>query len=177
MDPKRQPGVQFGQIYFSEVQFSHRRDAMKLPQATPVDLDSVRLEARIAEQADHKVSILTLRVSTDPKNGKALYHFAVEMVATVSVTEGEESLPPAAYLRTAGPATLYPFLREVVANLTMRGRFGPVWLKPFNFQALTKGWRGQPPSSGESELQQPAMKAALGKKASRKKKGNGKTQT
>jgi preprotein translocase subunit SecB len=33
---------------------------------------------------------------------------------------------------------LYPFLREAVANLTGRGRFGPVWLNPFNFMLLAQ---------------------------------------
>ncbi len=164
MDPKRQPGVQFGQIYLSELQFSHRRDALNLPHSTPVDLDRVKLEATIAERADHKVAVLTVRVSTDPKDGKALYQFVVEMVATVSVAEGEKNLPPAAYLKTAGPSTLYPFLREVVANLTMRGRFGPVWLKPFNFQALAKGWRGPlAPTPGELAPRRHAKKSSKGK--------------
>jgi preprotein translocase subunit SecB len=164
VDQKRQPGVQFGQIYLSELRFSHRRDALNLPHTTPVDLDRVKLEARIAEQADHRVAVLTLRVSTDPKDGKALYQFLVEMVATVTVAEGEPNLPPAAYLKVAGPATLFPFLREVVANLTMRGRFGPVWLKPFNFQSLAKGWRGPgAPTPGEFGLRRQDKKSSKGK--------------
>ena len=41
----------------------------------------------------------------------------------------------------AGPAValLYPFVREAFANLTLRGRFGPVWLNPFNVRAMAEG--------------------------------------
>src|SRR4029077_15802182 len=131
-----------GHIYVNHVSFSHRPEAMSLPPTTSVSLDKIKLEIQVGEREDRKAAICTLRVWTDPDDPKALYQFSVEMVATASAVEGEENLPPAEYLRTSGPATVYPFLRELVANITARGRFGPIWLKPFNFQALEGTWKG-----------------------------------
>jgi len=120
----------------------------------PADLNDLKLEVQIGERSDQKAAALTLRLSTDPGDTKSHYRLIVELVATVSAVEGEENLPPTEYLKTAGPAALYPFLREVVANLTMRGRFGPVWLKPFNFHALTERWRGRTKVEDEGKAKQ-----------------------
>jgi hypothetical protein len=35
-----------------------------------------------------------------------------------------------------GVSMVFPFVREAIANLTMRGRFGPVWIDPLNVQAI-----------------------------------------
>jgi preprotein translocase subunit SecB len=47
-------------------------------------------------------------------------------------------MPIADYMASGGGPTLFPFLRECVANLTGRGRFGPLWLRPINFVQLAE---------------------------------------
>jgi len=46
------------------------------------------------------------------------------------------NMPLDRYFTTSGAALLYPFVRQVVADLTSRGRFGPVWLNPMNVTAV-----------------------------------------
>jgi preprotein translocase subunit SecB len=42
-----------------------------------------------------------------------------------------------------GGTILLPFLREVIANFTGRGRFGPVWVNPINFRAALQNVKGE----------------------------------
>jgi len=54
----------------------------------------------------------------------------------VSAVAGAENMTPLDYAQHVAPVTLMPFAREAVANLTMRGRFGPFWVNPSNMQEL-----------------------------------------
>jgi preprotein translocase subunit SecB len=77
---------------------------------------------------------VTVRVQTkdDPT---LVYRFHAELMAVIRA-EGATLTPDIErnLLRT-GVTILFPFVRENVANLTMRGRFGPMWIKPINVQA------------------------------------------
>lgn len=63
------------------------------------------------------------------------------MTALIEVKPGEANMPLEKYATISGVSLLYPFLREAVANLTQRGRFGPVWLSPLNVAAAVEGAR------------------------------------
>ena len=52
------------------------------------------------------------------------------MIGLFEQQNGFENLPMADFLGDSAPALLFPFLREAFANITTRGRFGPVWLQP-----------------------------------------------
>ncbi|MEW5943066.1 MAG: protein-export chaperone SecB [Pseudomonadota bacterium] len=77
------------------------------------------------------------------------------LIITVTATAGEKTLflveveqagifqirnvPPSdveQVLRVACPNILYPFIREVVSDMTVRAGFSPVILNPMNFEAL-----------------------------------------
>lgn len=137
MDEQRQPGLEIVSIFLESARFAHREDALGIPANTEHPSTSVDIAIRLIDAPDGKNSVIGLRVTTE-NQPDALYHFSIEVMAVVQALAGEENLPPAEYVRTAGIATLYPFLREAVANLTMRGRFGPVWLNPFNVQAMVQ---------------------------------------
>ena len=48
------------------------------------------------------------------------------------------ALRPVEFLARSGVPTLFPFVREAIANITMRGRFGPLWLNPIDVRASVK---------------------------------------
>lgn len=58
------------------------------------------------------------------------------MSAILEKIEEHEKFELGTYLTSKGCALLFPFIRETIANLTARGRFGPVWLNPVNVVAL-----------------------------------------
>lgn len=85
--------------------------------------------------ADKRAGVVRMVIKTDNET-KPHYEFEVIVAATISVEDGAENMSIEEYVRGgAGRALLYPFAREAVANLTGRGRFGPLWLHPFNFMA------------------------------------------
>ncbi len=71
------------------------------------------------------------------------------MTALVEAEHGKENMPIEQYVRSSGPATLFPFIRQVVADLTSKGRFGPLWLSPVNFVAMAQNLR---PVEGEEAI-------------------------
>jgi preprotein translocase subunit SecB len=102
-----------------------------------------------ATDAKSAVAILTIR--SNPAEVDAVYNFEVQVAAIVVADPGEENMKPIEYATTHAGSMLYPFAREAVANLTGRGRFGPVWLRPFNFlatpfEAVTDAEPGNPVS-------------------------------
>ncbi len=134
MDPAKQPGIEIGQIVLERAYFEHRADYPSLPHSTPLGSLPLRIEAHLGLNEDKSAGIIRVVLTTD-RTQNPLYVIEVTMAALVSVKEAEQNMPIERYAMTAGIAMLFPFVREVVANLTSRGRFGPVWLHPFNVAA------------------------------------------
>lgn len=138
MDAKRQPGIKIDQVFLIESQFRHRPDFLLHAPSTEIAALDINVEIRTFGVPDGKTGGVAVKVATNPGDQAALYQFSVQMGALVSAVQGEENMPPQKYVTEAGAGFLYPFMRECVANLTARGRFGPIYLKPFNIrQALS----------------------------------------
>ncbi len=134
-DPSKQPGVKIAQILLEEATFGHRGDYLTSSTTPTPDniVGTLNIELQTGVSADGKNGLVRLRVTTIPEN-RPFYEFDVAMVALVTVDETAANMPLDQYVKVGG-ALLYPFVREVVAELTWRGRFGPVWLNPVNFIA------------------------------------------
>lgn len=113
---------------------THRDDALDFPPTTRVEA-TLDIAVEAAVTADGSRARVQVMVATEP-NANALYAFKIGMTALVERIVGEENFPLAQYVESHGPALLMPFVREAVANLTGRGRFGPVWLHPVNLLAM-----------------------------------------
>jgi preprotein translocase subunit SecB len=135
MDASKQPGLQFSQVILLKATFAHRDDVFALPPTTQVASIPLKIETRVGGKTGDASAVIRVRVFTDD-SPELLYRFDVEVAALVTQVVGEENLDPFEFVQHMGPAALYPFLREAVANITMKGRFGPVWLKPFNFAMM-----------------------------------------
>lgn len=138
MDETKQPGLQFSQIILLEAKFAHRADVFALPPNTAVESLPIAIEAKIGGKTGEPNAVIRVRAFTPEDAPDLLYRFDVEIAALVTRVEGEENLDPYEFVQNMGPAALYPFLREAVANLTLKGRFGPLWLRPFNFNLLAE---------------------------------------
>jgi preprotein translocase subunit SecB len=134
MDRTKPPGIQIGQIFLEHVQFSHREDFLSLPPSTSVVVGNVNVQVETGLSPDAKTGLVRVQVWTVPEN-KPIYNFQVSMTALVAVDQAAPNMPLNTYLAGPGAALLYPFVRQVVADLTWRGRFGPVWLSPTNVLA------------------------------------------
>lgn len=103
------------------------------PTAGAEDAVNVNLQV-FKNEEDGAIAAVQVQVATAPES-TGHYIFDVTMMATVTVQDGHANMPPEEYVTISGASLLYPFIREHVANLTMKGRFGAVWLRPFNLQA------------------------------------------
>jgi preprotein translocase subunit SecB len=135
-DPTRQPGIRIAQIVVERALFAHRGDYLDFEPSTSLAVEDLSVNLEFGVSPDQRAGLVRLRVQTSER-AKALYEFDVLVVGLVEMdpNEKKQNMPVERYLATSGAALLYPFVRELVANLTGRGRFGPLWLAPLNIVA------------------------------------------
>lgn len=159
-DPKWESGIRIAQIYLETASFRHREDHLNFPHTTPPDAGQVGVELEAGFSEDQRQALVRVRVASAPKS-EGMYSFEVVMVALLRVDEQNSNMPLDRYVVVAGTTLLYPFVREAVANLTTRGRFGPVWLAPFNTQAAWKS-AGPEEAAEKSETRPMTRRAHVG---------------
>jgi preprotein translocase subunit SecB len=134
VDKNQQPGILIAQVYLERAQFSHRDDASNLAPNTAWQPHlQVGFQGGVAP--DEQTGFVRITVQTKPEE-RPLYNIDLTMIALLAVDSKRQNLALKDYVRGAAPAMLYPFVREAVAGITWRGRFGPVWLSPFNVAAV-----------------------------------------
>jgi preprotein translocase subunit SecB len=133
MDTTRQPGIRIAQIFLERAEFGHRSDFLEHPPNTAVEAEiEITLDSGVLP--DGSRGRLRVEVSTLRERG-SLYEFRCVLTALIE-GEAEGNFPLDRYVVTNGWALLFPFVRETVANLTGRGRFGSVLLDPVNILAM-----------------------------------------
>lgn len=134
MDPSKQPGILVHQVYLESCNFRHREDFLSLPPTSQGAMLDLVMEAQYLMSDDGDGMVMRLVVRTPP-DADGSYHLEVIVGAMLGIDREEPNFTLQEYAATAPIALLFPFAREMVANLTGRGRFGPFWLHPFNFVA------------------------------------------
>jgi preprotein translocase subunit SecB len=134
MDRTKAPGIQIGQVFLEHVEFSHREDYLNLPLSTQAVVGDMNVQVETGMSPDAKTGLVRVRVWTIPEK-RPVYNIRVSMAALVAVDPAAPNMPMNTYLAGPGAALLFPFVRQVVADLTWRGRFGPIWLSPTNVLA------------------------------------------
>jgi preprotein translocase subunit SecB len=130
------PSITLSQIFLLSATFSHRGEPLSFPVGTPHKPQRINVQFMLRDLNAGAAAQVLIKVSSDPAVGEeALYDFAVEMTAIVGKGPDGADVPAPQVLLEVGSSLLFPFVREAVANLTGRGRFGPVWLNPFNVRA------------------------------------------
>lgn len=134
MDTTRPPGIHIEQVFVDSVHFSHRNDATSLPSAESVDA-TFQLAWRSGGESGGEKAMCQLRFLTvDDEDGESpLYSVDVVMTMIVSRIRGQENMDTLEYVKQVGRAALTPYLREFVADLTRRGRFGAIDFPPINW--------------------------------------------
>jgi preprotein translocase subunit SecB len=131
------PAFSLAQIYLSKAEFSYRVNPLLVaPDAKPSPQE-VRTGVAVVRMTDPDVAQVKFRVASNPdkKEEQALYDFDVEVAGIVRGVADKETFSDRALAVLVG-TMLAPFVREMIANLTMRGRFGPIWIQPVNVQRL-----------------------------------------
>jgi len=131
------PTVKVAQFFLEHAHLAHRANALGVSSSTTMPPTETIVNVEVAVSADRTTAIVSLQVVVEPSE-KALYEYDVKMVALLNL-EHLQAEGANKFVALIGATYLFPFVREAVANLTSRGRFGPVWLQPFNLRNAVYG--------------------------------------
>lgn len=124
-----------GAIILLDSSFRHTVDP--LPNATAEHPPgAVDLEVEIIKGEEPNAYAVKLRGKIE--SPKSPYAITATYAVILEVDMEGEPAPDNLDTRimVTGATMAFPYLRELISNLTSRARFGPVWLTPTNFNAL-----------------------------------------
>ena len=136
MDKDKNPGIKVGQVFLKRAEFDHAPGMLETSELRQANEHMIRINVSIALGADDATKGLVLLSAETRPNNPGCYQFKVEMAGLFETETGAENMTMADYLQGPAIAAMFPFLREAVANITGRGRFGSVWLKALNIAAI-----------------------------------------
>lgn len=126
--------VKIDQILTESVQFSHRADYFTLgPEGSTEGRAEFQATFMVAD--DQPLAMVKLRAKSAPPDGAepSGYTFDIVVVVMLQVVDGDPRTEQGEKeILAIGINLLIPFMREQVASLTLRGRFGPIWLQPIH---------------------------------------------
>ena len=150
----QQPQQQFSlqRIYTKDLSFeSPTSPAVFRQQWQPkVSVDMNTKSDKVDEEGNYEV-VLTITVTAKLEEETA---FLVEVQqAGIFFVQGIEGENLRAVLSTAAPNILFPYLRESIDNIVVKGGFPPVQLAPVNFDALYQQALAQAQQQGQQQQQ------------------------
>jgi preprotein translocase subunit SecB len=130
--PSPAPAFRLGQIFLVEAALGYRIDPITVPDNTGVKPQKISVAFEMRHINGGEATQVAVAVTTTPELNEpdALYDFHVKIAALID--QVDRTKWPDNLLAEAVATMIFPFVRETVANLTQRGRFGPVWINPFN---------------------------------------------
>ncbi len=155
-DTAAPPAFRVAQIFMLGAMFRHRGNPLARPPATAVGPQQIAVSIGMEQLNDGEAFQVRVAVSTNPEDGdeKAVYDFGLEYAALVDRVDRERFAN--GELAEIVATMTFPFLREAVANITSRGRFGPIWLNPFNVhEALAKAEERRAAGVGATKNESP----------------------
>ena len=134
MADEQQPSFQIEKIYVKDV-------SLEIPNAPQVFLEAQgpQLEIQVRNEAQQFAEGLyevVVTVTVTAKAGEKTLFLAEAAQAGIFAVRG---VPPAEMepvLAIACPTILYPYARETISDLVIRGGFPPVLLAPVSFEAI-----------------------------------------
>lgn len=127
--------LRIAQMILESVRFEHDKDFLRREATHAAPPSTVGVNVETQRSQDENLALVRLRVVS--KEPEAVYKYEVVYTAILQYS----GPAPADFdhrLSVTGASMLMPFVRELVANLSSRGRFGPTWLAPVNFNNALK---------------------------------------
>ncbi|MFO7287170.1 MAG: protein-export chaperone SecB [Gammaproteobacteria bacterium] len=121
-------------IYIKDMSFeSPKAPQIFTSQVTPQTQLNMRTNTREIAPNTHEVT-LTLTVETKDQDSTL---FLVEVAQSgIFTLQGYNDQERALLLGSYCPSTLYPYAREAISDVVVKGGFPPLLLQPINFDAL-----------------------------------------
>jgi preprotein translocase subunit SecB len=122
--------LQISQILLEGVRFGHVGDFLGQKPSANAASHSVNFEVQLLDVKEVGKGVVRLKA----KSGEGpQYTFEASYLVLFSFKPDNADPEFPKKLAATGAIMLMPMVRELVGNLTMRGRFGQVWLPPVDF--------------------------------------------
>jgi preprotein translocase subunit SecB len=147
--PQPQPSFQIEKVYVKDL-------SLEIPGAPRVFMEQVQpeLEVQIGTEVnrlDEKFTEVTVSATVTARAGERTVFLAEAVQAGIFSLSNVPQRELEPLLHIGCPTILFPYLREAISDLIVRGGFPPVLLAPVSFEALFMQRAGQPdgPAQGE----------------------------
>lgn len=138
MNDKFTGHVRLEELFCRKAEFQQTRvpaEPRRRPLAPPAEI-SIGVSLASRERGDG-LSDVELLVRIDPdEEHRQPYALTVAYVGRFQFGDLPEGLAPERFVKRNAAAILFPYVREMIGNLTARGAYGPLHLPPINVVAM-----------------------------------------
>ncbi len=133
-------------IYTKDISFENPNSPQVFMATDPkVDLN-LQIENRQIDDYHWEVSLKLSIVTHNSKDDSIMFEIELEQAAVFLLRSiPEDQLP--VLLRVDCPSIIFPYMRQIVSQLTSDGGFLPLLLEPFNFATLYQNGLEQRPQT------------------------------
>jgi preprotein translocase subunit SecB len=121
-------GIKFARVYLREVAF----DARKAEPEAGGDGGEIHVNIKVVTAENKSKALVELEVELRPKDDRALSKLKLVVEGEFVPQDDASSDLLEEFALRQGPALVFPFAREMVANLTARAPGGVLLLPPVN---------------------------------------------
>jgi len=135
MDDKKQPGISFENIILKSLEF-YRKPNVDMKAELNIDL---KYGKAMGPDNQHLTCELEVSIKQDGKTKEeSSFTLTCCIVGMFSIVDEEKNMDLNKFAEVNAPAAMFPYLREVVTNVTMRSGIKPILLPPVNLVSLIK---------------------------------------
>ncbi len=138
------PVFSIQKLYVKDISFEspNAPEVFAIPDVQPHVELNVTMENQQVNEEHWEVSVKVSATMHDKKNDKLLFEVEVEQAALFFMQNiPEDHLP--AILGVECPTIIFPYVRQLVSQLTVDGGFMPLLLEPVNFGAAFEASRAE----------------------------------
>lgn len=133
MDNSKQPGISFDSIILNKLVFSRKTELTSRP-----ELDvKFKFGAIISDDKNNLQCELAAIIKEIEREGETpAFEIECSVVGLYSIIKGEVNMELDEFAKVNAPAMMLPYLREIIANTTLRAGLKPIILPPLNVYSL-----------------------------------------
>ena len=153
-DTNEAPILSLQKLYIKDVSFENPNAPEIFTSASgqPRIEMNLGLNSRALNDEQWEVTLKISALTHDQESDKVMFEVEVEQAAIFYIKNiPEEHMPTV--LSVNCPTMIFPYIRQVISQLTVDGGFLPFLMEPINFQALYESSQQQAEGTTEQKLQ------------------------
>ena len=127
-DKKKQPGIRFKDVIVTKLNFTRVPDIYQKPE---LDIKFSNINYLNAEKTECTTELTAL---INEKSGK--FNIEATVAGIFEVKNGSENMGLEEFIENNAMIMLFPYLREIIADITRRAGIKTILLPPINIKAI-----------------------------------------